>query len=50
MKVKHYHREYDSYKTERQWALEELSCSRNVEGIRAFAKQTKQTAMQVLQT
>lgn len=43
MKVKHYHREYDSYKTERQWALEGFLVAENVEGIELLpSKQSKQ--------
>lgn len=33
MKVKHYYREYDSYKTERQWAHEGFVVTENAEGI-----------------
>ena len=43
MKVKHYHKEYDSYKTERQWALEGFLVAENVEGIELLpSKQSKQ--------
>lgn len=33
MKVKHYYREYDSYKTERQWAHEGFVITESAEGI-----------------
>lgn len=43
MKVKHYHREYDSYKTERQWALEGFLVAENADGIELLpSKQSKQ--------
>lgn len=43
MKVKHYHREYDNYKTERQWAHEGFIVVENAEGIELLpSKQSKQ--------
>ncbi len=45
MKVKHYHREYDNYKTERQWAHEGFIVVENAEGIELLpSKQSKQPA------
>lgn len=44
MKVKHYHKEYDSYKTARQWALEGFLVAENAEGIELLpSKQSKQS-------
>lgn len=43
MKVKHYHREYDNYKTERQWAHEGFIVVENAEGIELLpSKQSSQ--------
>ena len=43
MKVKNYHREYDNYKTERQWAHEGFIVVENAEGIELLpSKQSKQ--------